>query len=95
MLGIFSCFFIRLQHFFFKLFFLQKSVKNTIIISVTVSSRLDPDQAQQYVGPDLGQNCLQRLSADNHIATGMGKSSAIFYLFSPKSGFPQAGKVLE
>ena len=28
---------------------------------------LDPDQAQQFVGPDLGPNCLQKLSAD---ATG-------------------------
>ena len=26
---------------------------------------LDPDQAQQVVGPDLGPNCLQRLSADD------------------------------
>ena len=25
---------------------------------------LDPDQAQHFVGPDLGPNCLQRLSAD-------------------------------
>ena len=26
---------------------------------------LDPDQAQHFVGPDLGPNCLQRLSADD------------------------------
>ena len=25
---------------------------------------LDPDQDQRSVGPDLGPNCLQRLSAD-------------------------------
>ena len=25
---------------------------------------LDPDLAQYFVGPDLGPNCLQRLSAD-------------------------------
>ena len=30
-----------------------------------VSSSLDPDQAQRNVGPDLGPNCLQRLSADD------------------------------
>ena len=30
-----------------------------------MSNRLDPDQARHLVGPDLGQNCLQRLSADN------------------------------
>ena len=30
-----------------------------------MSSSLDPDQARQDVGPDLGPNCLQRLSADD------------------------------
>ena len=29
-----------------------------------MSNSLDPDQARRFVGPDLGQNCLQRLSAD-------------------------------
>ena len=29
------------------------------------SNSLDPDQAQHFVGPDLGINCLQRLSAIN------------------------------
>ena len=28
-----------------------------------MSNSLDPDQAQQNVGPDLGPNCLQKLSA--------------------------------
>ena len=28
-----------------------------------MSNSLDPDQAQHFVGPDLGPNCLQRLSA--------------------------------
>ena len=28
------------------------------------SNSLDPDQAQHFVGPDLGTNCLQKLSAD-------------------------------
>ena len=32
-----------------------------------MSNSLDPDQAQQFVGPDLGPNCLQRLSADDPI----------------------------
>ena len=27
---------------------------------------LDPDQARQNVGPDLGPNCLQKLSADGN-----------------------------
>ena len=30
-----------------------------------VSNSLDPDQARHFVGPDLGLNCLQRLSADD------------------------------
>ena len=29
------------------------------------SNGLDPDQDRQNVGPDLGPNCLQTLSADN------------------------------
>ena len=30
-----------------------------------MSNRLDPDLAQHIIGPDLGQICLQRLSADD------------------------------
>ena len=30
-----------------------------------MSSNLDPDQERPDVGPDLGPNCLQRLSADD------------------------------
>ena len=33
-----------------------------------MSNSLDPDQAGQNVGPDLGPNCLQGLSADNKIS---------------------------
>ena len=29
-----------------------------------MSNSLDPDQAQRVVGPDLGPNCLPRLTAD-------------------------------
>ena len=29
-----------------------------------MSNRLDPDQAQHFVGPDLGLICLQRLSTE-------------------------------
>ena len=46
---------------FFKINFLKNSFRNTI----RVSNSLDPDQAQHFVGPDLGQNCLQKLSADD------------------------------
>ena len=30
-----------------------------------MSNGLDPVQAQHLVGPDLGPNCLQRLSVDD------------------------------
>ena len=30
-----------------------------------LSKGLDPDQARQFVGPDLGPNCLHILSADD------------------------------
>ena len=37
--------------------------------SIRESNSLDPDQAQHFVGPDLGPNCLQSLSADKKFAT--------------------------
>ena len=30
-----------------------------------MSNSLDPDQDRRFVGPDLGPNCLQRLSAED------------------------------
>ena len=30
-----------------------------------MSNSLDPDQAQSLVGPDLGPNCSQKISADD------------------------------
>ena len=30
-----------------------------------MANSLKPDQARRFVGPDLGPNCLQRLSADD------------------------------
>ena len=32
--------------------------------TIRMSNSLDPDQARQFFGPDLGPNCLQRLSAN-------------------------------
>ena len=40
--------------------FLKSSFRNTI----RVSNSLDTDQNRHFVWPDLGPNCLQRLSAD-------------------------------
>ena len=53
-----SCFFLSSVNF------LQNylsSFKNTI----RTSNSLDPDQARRYVWPDLGPNCLPRLSAED------------------------------
>ena len=46
---------------FFKRLFKKNSFRNTI----TVSNSLDPDQARRSLGPGLGPNCLQKLSADD------------------------------
>ena len=46
--------------FFSKSTFLKKSCRNTI----RVSNSLDPNQAQHFVRPDQGPNCLQKLSAE-------------------------------
>ena len=46
--------------FFFKSTFSKNSFRNTI----RVSNSLDPGQARRFVGPGLGPNCLQKLSAD-------------------------------
>ena len=45
----------------FRHFFCQ----NILSRITSVSNSLDSDQARHSVGPDLGQNCLQRFSADN------------------------------
>ena len=46
---------------FYKINFFGKFFRNTI----RVSNSLDSDQAELNVGPDLGPNCLQKLSADD------------------------------
>ena len=55
MLSSFACF---SADFFSKLTFSTKKFMNTI----RVSNSLDPPQAQYFVGPDLRQNCLKRIS---------------------------------
>ena len=46
--------------FFSKSFFFRK-----ILSGIPSVSSLNPDQAQHFVVPDLGPNCLERLSANN------------------------------
>ena len=43
----------------------------------SVSNGLDPDQDQYAVGPDLGPNCLQRLSADDKIKWPLARKEFI------------------
>ena len=57
---IFRVFFCRLLKFS-KQTFSKNSFGNTI----RVSNSLNKDQARRYVRPDLGSNCLQRLSAND------------------------------
>ena len=65
MLGKFPCFCCLLTVvdclFLQKLTFSKNSFRNTI----RVPNGLNPDQGRHYVGPDLGPNCLQMLSADD------------------------------
>ena len=38
-----------------------------------MSNSFDLDQARHFVGPDLGPNCLQKLSADDTSSTHIKK----------------------
>ena len=67
MLGNFSSFYCHLLTCFnchqltcFKINFFKKFFQ----LHYQSVKRLDPDQDQQNVGPDLGPNCLEKLSAD-------------------------------
>ena len=64
-------FFCRLLNFS-KLTFSKNSLRNTI----SVSNNLHPDQAWCSGGPDLGPNCLQRLSADGTSRQRVNKSAS-------------------
>ena len=45
--------------------------------TIRVSNSLDPDQDRHSVGPDLGPNCLQRLSADDRSCRFVHKISVL------------------
>ena len=63
-LGNFLCICCRLLTFFKIKYF-----RNTI----RVSNGSDPDQDRHFACPDLGPNCLQRLSADDKNASSKKK----------------------
>ena len=60
LLGYFAGFSCRLLNFS-KSTFSKKTFSNIII----VSNCLDSDQTRRHVGPELGRNCLKRISADD------------------------------
>ena len=60
MLENFACSFLSSFDVFFQNPF---CLKNSFRNSIRASNSLDPDQDRYFVCPDLGPNCLQRLSA--------------------------------
>ena len=65
-------YFLPSADFFSKLTFSKNYLRNTI----QVSNSLDLDQAGHFVGPDLGPNFLQKLSADNKNSHYQTKNSS-------------------
>ena len=61
--GYFFMLLLTSADFFTNLTF-SKSLK-IFMKTIKVSNRLATDQDRHSVGPDLGPNCLQRLSSDN------------------------------
>ena len=47
------------------IFFQNQLFQKSLSGIPSVSNCFDPDQARHSGGPDLGTNCLQRLSADD------------------------------
>ena len=60
-----TCFFSRFL-FVVCCFFLNTFSKNCFMNAIRVVNSLDPDQARHFVGPDLGLNCLRKLSTDTN-----------------------------
>ena len=46
-------------------FFKNKLFRKILSGIPSVSNSLDIDQTRHFLGPDLGPNCLQKVSADN------------------------------
>ena len=77
--------------------------KNSFRNTIRVSNNLYQDQAQHFVGPDLGPNCLQRLSYQHTILVGKalemnyfkscGHSMRLFF-WHPKQMFKMISKKL-
>ena len=61
-------------------------MKNSYRNTIRVSNSLDPDQARQNFGPDLGPNCLHMLSVDDTSRQltlhSLGAKDPTFFIFS-------------
>ena len=55
-----------------------------------MSNSFDPDQARRIVGPDLGPNCLPRLSADD---TGRQRVKGHSFLHADSKDSDQTGQM--
>ena len=44
-----------------------------------MSDSLDPDQTRQFVGPDLGPNCLPKLLADDTGRQRVNENATVLY----------------
>ena len=65
-------------HAFFRLLIFSVITKKIFKNTIRMSNSLGPDQARRFVGPDLGLNCLPRLSADNTCGQRVNKSLVTF-----------------
>ena len=90
LLGNFACFFVVCC-------FISKSTfsnKYSCRTTIRKSNSLDPTQAQRNVGPDLGPNCLQKLSADDTSRQRVNIQSKI-YLFMILDKPIHANKIIQ
>ena len=60
-----------------------------------MSNSLDPDQAGHFVGPDLGPNCLQRLSADDKSRHEWEKELNIIFILTLKGNKSRIENILQ
>ena len=61
------------------LFLSSADLFNSFRNTIRVSNSLDPDQARQIVGPDLGPNCLQKISASDTSRQRVKILHGVFY----------------
>ena len=63
---------------FSAVFFQNKPFRYILTSSIEVPNGLDPDQDRHSVGPVLGPNCLQRLSADDKVIASKERVNHVY-----------------